>query len=110
MDAENQGTNREVGYGKPPVETRFKPGQSGNPGGRPKGVSLTALLREAMEQPDGETTVAQELVNMAIREAKAGNFQFFKEVLDRVDGKVIDKVEIDDARKAYDVGNSPEIL
>ena len=28
----------EVGYGKPPVETRFKPGVSGNPSGRPKGA------------------------------------------------------------------------
>jgi hypothetical protein len=27
----------EVGYGKPPKETRFKPGTSGNPRGRPKG-------------------------------------------------------------------------
>jgi len=27
----------EVGHGKPPKDTRFKPGQSGNPGGRPKG-------------------------------------------------------------------------
>lgn len=27
----------EVGYAKPPVSTRFKPGQSGNPKGRPKG-------------------------------------------------------------------------
>ena len=26
----------EVGRGKPPVHTRWKPGQSGNPGGRPK--------------------------------------------------------------------------
>jgi hypothetical protein len=29
----------EVGYGKPPKETRFKPGQSGNPKGRPKGAT-----------------------------------------------------------------------
>src|SRR5215204_603382 len=27
----------EVGYGKPPAETRFKPGESGNPRGGPKG-------------------------------------------------------------------------
>jgi Family of unknown function (DUF5681) len=26
-----------VGYGKPPIETRYKPGTSGNPNGRPKG-------------------------------------------------------------------------
>ena len=34
----NDGADYEVGYGKPPVKTRFKPGQSGNPRGRPKGV------------------------------------------------------------------------
>lgn len=27
----------DVGYGRPPMETRFRPGQSGNPRGRPKG-------------------------------------------------------------------------
>ena len=42
-----------VGYGKPPVETRFKPGQSGNPGGRPKGTQnvltiFARLLRERL--------------------------------------------------------------
>ncbi|MEQ9015743.1 MAG: DUF5681 domain-containing protein [Marinovum algicola] len=29
----------DVGYGKPPLHSRFKPGQSGNPRGRPKGVA-----------------------------------------------------------------------
>jgi hypothetical protein len=34
---ESRGRNGvEVGYGKPPVQHRFKPGQSGNPRGRPK--------------------------------------------------------------------------
>jgi hypothetical protein len=27
-----------VGYGKPPLHTRFKRGQSGNPAGRPRGI------------------------------------------------------------------------
>jgi Family of unknown function (DUF5681) len=40
-----------VGYGKPPVHTRFSEGQSGNPGGRPRGMTAgraTALaLKEA---------------------------------------------------------------
>lgn len=37
----------EVGYAKPPVSTRFKPGQSGNTKGRPKGSkNRTARLNE----------------------------------------------------------------
>jgi hypothetical protein len=40
-----------VGYRKPPVHTRFRKGQSGNPGGRPRGMTAgraTALaLKEA---------------------------------------------------------------
>lgn len=37
-----------VGYKKPPHETRFKPGQSGNPGGRPKRKAIT--VAEAFER------------------------------------------------------------
>jgi hypothetical protein len=36
-DNRNNGDGYEAGYGKPPVNTRFKKGQSGNPKGRPKG-------------------------------------------------------------------------
>lgn len=41
----------EVGYAKPPKETRFKPGQSGNPRGRPKGAKnrRPALHEERMK-------------------------------------------------------------
>jgi hypothetical protein len=31
------GSGNRVGYGEPPKHTQFKPGQSGNPKGRPKG-------------------------------------------------------------------------
>ena len=33
----------EVGYGKPPKSSQFKPGQSGNPNGRPKKKAATTL-------------------------------------------------------------------
>jgi hypothetical protein len=35
-----------VGFGKPPAETRFKKGQSGNPKGRPKAVSRPRALND----------------------------------------------------------------
>jgi uncharacterized protein DUF5681 len=39
----------EVGYGKPPVHTRFRKGQSGNPKGRPRGrKNLSSLLNDAL--------------------------------------------------------------
>jgi hypothetical protein len=41
----------EVGKGRPPQHTRFKPGQSGNPRGRPKGIkNLKTLLANALNQ------------------------------------------------------------
>jgi hypothetical protein len=40
-----------VGYGKPPKHSRFKPGQSGNPKGRPKGArGFKAELDEELKQ------------------------------------------------------------
>lgn len=41
----------EVGYGKPPGSSRFKPGQSGNPKGRPRGAKnkRPALNEEGLE-------------------------------------------------------------
>ncbi len=39
----------EVGYRRPPAHTRFKPGRSGNPKGRPKGArGLNTLARELL--------------------------------------------------------------
>jgi hypothetical protein len=40
-----------VGYRKPPARTRFQPGQSGNPNGRPKGsINLKTDLRSELSE------------------------------------------------------------
>jgi hypothetical protein len=41
----------EVGYRRPPVRTRFKPGVSGNPSGRPKGSpNLQTLFNKILKE------------------------------------------------------------
>ncbi len=91
---EKQGENSEkVGKGKPPVKNRFKPGQSGNPKGRPPGESLTTKINRVLDEPDAEHgTKADALISMAIRAAENGDFKFFKEIIDRRDGKVPDRI------------------
>lgn len=46
-----QGNNTEykVGYCKPPLESRWKPGQSGNPKGPPKDPGITATQRGMLD-------------------------------------------------------------
>ena len=50
--AKTPSSDYEVGYGKPPKGTRFPPGCSGNPRGRPKGTKnlKTDLLEELGEK------------------------------------------------------------
>jgi len=40
-----------IGYGRPPAETQFQPGQSGNPKGRAKGSrNLLTLVQKALDE------------------------------------------------------------
>lgn len=72
----------------------WKPGQSGNPKGKPK-RSLTTLLREAGEKgevlgerlPEG-MTVAEAFAQAAWGHAIKGNPSFASQILDRLEGKV----------------------
>lgn len=74
----------EVGYGKPPREHRFQPGQSGNPRGRPRGSrNLATALREALSQrfpvrEGGKTrkrSATDIIVQQLVRKAMAGDLR-----------------------------------
>jgi hypothetical protein len=48
----NQGDDYDVGYGRPPVHTQFKKGQSGNPKGKPKGKkNVKTMIRDILFEP-----------------------------------------------------------
>ena len=47
MDSRSDHT---VGYRNPPQHTRFKPGQSGNPKGRPKACLASLSLKQALDE------------------------------------------------------------
>lgn len=76
------------------VGRRFRPGESGNPAGRPKRTRLTEALIAELATGDDQTT-AERVAAALIREALAGNVQAIREVFDRAEGK---------PRQALDVG------
>jgi Family of unknown function (DUF5681) len=69
---------------------RWTKGKSGNPGGRPKGKSVTAALRALAESEHNGRPVAELLAEQLMKQALSGKFPFAKEVLERLDGKVAD--------------------
>ena len=75
----------------PPKEHHFKPGQSGNPGGRPKAKLITQAYRELLEEldPKERKTLAQQIARKVIDQALKGNLAAVKEVADRTEGKSV---------------------
>ena len=89
------------GRGKPPKETQWKPGQSGNPKGKPPKLEcLTSLLREEMEKlvPQGllrklylreGATWRDAVVRSLLLQTAKGNTTAIRELLERLDGKAM---------------------
>jgi hypothetical protein len=90
-DQSNDKQNSAVGYGRPPVNRQFKPGQSGNPRGRPKGSkNFATMFAEALNEKmkvqtkNGRTRTLskQELmVKVQVNKAAAGDTKAFAMVV-----------------------------
>jgi len=74
-------------------EYRIKKGEVRNPDGAPKGKRVSTFLKELLEKELVEgKSVAEMLADTIVLEAKRGNFQFMRELLDRTEGKVMEQV------------------
>ena len=90
-----RGPNPEVGKA-----TQFKPGQSGNPGGRPRAI-ISYWLRHELEALDPETqqAVAQRLVRVLVDKALAGDVRAIQVIAERMEGKPMQREDTDPAAK-----------
>jgi hypothetical protein len=71
---------------------RFKKGESGNPNGRPKGMSIESQLRKRLSTGESGEKIVESLINVALRQALNGDFRFWNSIIERVDGKVADRI------------------
>jgi hypothetical protein len=90
MARDNEG-GYEVGYCKPPLHSRFKRGQSGNPRGRPPGAkTLSTLLTETLNEPvviaeDGgrrKISKRQAIIKQLVNRSAKGDWRAVKLLLD----------------------------
>ena len=81
--------------GVPPDATKWKPGQSGNPNGRPKSRPIAAAIKALAENNDGEALKA--LAAVGLKRALKGDFRFYKEIMERIDGKVLTELDMTSA-------------
>lgn len=76
----------------------FKPGQSGNPAGKPKGARhFSTLLKEAiLKVAEGDDEPADRMiVRQLVDKAKKGDLSAIDRVIDRVDGKAEQNINLD---------------
>jgi hypothetical protein len=68
----------------------WKPGQSGNPAGSSKGRRATSELLKLIDEKGADRAIAVKWLNAILE----GDFRYFKEFLDRIEGKVTQVVDV----------------
>jgi len=85
----------------------WRPGETGNPKGRPPSKPMKAALDAAA---DADPTLLSDLISVGIREAKNGDFRYWKEIWDRFDGKPVSAEPDAETVSAYDESESDDEL
>ena len=80
------------GPNDPLKEHQWKPGQSGNPKGRPKTDSVTRAIRSLLADGISGEPLYEAIAKVAVQKALQGDRHFWQFVVDRSDGKVLDQV------------------
>lgn len=116
LDTDEEGGGYKVGNKKPPRHTQFKKGQSGNPHRGSTKTTVAAWLKHFLSQDEitvsilakkdgstktldfslksGEGPLASLIAVLLIKGACEGDLAFIKEVVDRVEGKAKQHVEV----------------
>jgi hypothetical protein len=89
-------------YKQPPKEHQFKKGQ----GGRPKGVKnyktifneAAKAVSEALKLGKEPDAVQVEIVKRGIAQALKGNYNFYKDILDRLYGQAKQTIETEEKK------------
>src|SRR5271169_3501585 len=81
------------------IPHRWQPGQSGNPGGRPKKTPLADACREVLgrlvpDDADGRT-YAEAIAETLAQKALSGDIRAAQELADRAEGKPRQSLEIE---------------
>jgi hypothetical protein len=92
-------TGRERGYAQ--LRPPWKPGQSGNPagGGSPGSYisrSIKDLVRDCLQEEDAGTAklAKRELVEIALKKAKKGNFFFWSKLIDLHESQLVNEDDL----------------
>lgn len=75
----------------------FQKGQSGNPGGRSKSKPISDMYRQVIVQnPEKLRKLCEKVLDMAC----AGDVIAAKEITDRVEGRALQSVDVNDSRES----------
>ena len=91
----------EVGYGKPPKHTQWKPGQSGKPSGRPKGATGAKKRSKRMLEALNQVRVGDEVRTMTTHDLA---LERVREGVRKADNRAISRREFLDGAAKFAVG------